>query len=118
MPDLVPVLRGSGFQSFPLAIDSSGDVYTVTGTSPSDQLLEITTSGQVLTLNSFVGGIIGTAGKLDFGFGGNLFATSNGGVMSSRPRLGQAACFIQMDLRVATQEWFSIQPGRFSGFPM
>ena len=55
-PGLSPVLRGSGFQSFPLAIDSSGDVYTVTGTSPSDQLLEITTSGQVLTLNAYVGG--------------------------------------------------------------
>ena len=85
VPDLNPVLRGSGFQSFPLAIDSKGDVFTVTGTSPSDQLLEITTSGQVLILNSFVKGVIGTAGKLDFGFGGNLFATSSGGVIEFSP---------------------------------
>jgi hypothetical protein len=40
-PGLVPVLRSSGFQPYPLAVDSSGDVYTVTGTSPSDQLLEV-----------------------------------------------------------------------------
>ena len=41
--DLTPVLRGSGFQSYPLAVDSKGDIFTVTGTSPSDQLLEVTT---------------------------------------------------------------------------
>ena len=81
MPGWEPVLRGSGFQSFPLAIDSRGDVFTVTGTSPSDQLLEVTTSGQVLTVNAAVGVGIGTDGKLAFGFGGNLFATSYGGVI-------------------------------------
>jgi hypothetical protein len=92
-PDLVPVLRGSGFQSFPLAIDSTGNVFTVTGTSPSDQLLEVTTAGQVLTLNSYVGGVIGTHGKLDFGFGGNLFATSNGGVIEFSPSSGASRMF-------------------------
>ncbi len=93
VPNLVPALRGSGFQSYPLAIDSSGDVYTVTGTSPSDSLLEITASGQVLTINSAVGGVIGTHGKLDFGFGGNLFATSNGGIIEFSLPSGSGSFF-------------------------
>jgi hypothetical protein len=92
-PGLTPVLRGSGFQEFPLAIDSKGDVYTVTGTSPSDQLLEVTASGQVLTVNSAVGGVIGTNGKLDFGFGGNLFATSQGGIIEFSLPSGSATSF-------------------------
>lgn len=93
VPDLTPVLRGSGFQSFPLAIDSKGDVFTVTGTSPSDQLLEVTTSGQVLTINAAVGVDIGTNGKLDFGFGGNLYATSYGGVVQFSPSSGSSSMF-------------------------
>jgi hypothetical protein len=93
VPGLAPVLRGSGFQSFPLAIDSSGDVFTVTGTSPSDQLLEITTSGQVLTVNSAVGGVVGTAGKLAFGFGGDLYSTSVGGVIQFSVPSGAASMF-------------------------
>ena len=80
-PGFTPILRGSGFQSYPLAVDASGNVYTVTGTSPSDQLLEITTSGQVLTINPAVGGVIGTHAKLAFGFGGSLFATSFGAIL-------------------------------------
>ena len=93
VPDLNPVLRGSGFQSFPLAIDSKGDVFTVTGTSPSDQLLEVTTSGQVLTINAAVGVDIGTNGKLDFAFGGNLYATSYGGVVQFSPSSGSSSMF-------------------------
>jgi hypothetical protein len=93
VPDLTPVLRGSGFQSYPLAIDSKGDIFTVTGTSPSDKLLEITTSGQVLTINAAVGVDIGTNGKLDFGFGGNLYATSYGGVVQFSPSSGSSSMF-------------------------
>ena len=93
VPDLTPVLRGSGFQSFPLAIDSKGDIFTVTGTSPSDQLLEVTTSGQVLTINAAVGAVIGTDGKLEFGFGGNLFATSIGGIIQFSPSSGSTSMF-------------------------
>ncbi len=92
-PNLVPVLRGSGFQSYPLAVDSSGDVYTVTGTSPSDQLLEVTASGQVLTVNPAVGGDIGVFGKLDFAFGGNLFATSFGGIIEFSLPSGSSSMF-------------------------
>jgi hypothetical protein len=92
-PNLTAVLRGSGFQSYPLAVDSSGDVYTVTGTSPSDQLLEVTTSGQVLTINSAVGGVIGTNAKLAFGFGGNLFATAQGGIIEFSLPTGSGGFF-------------------------
>jgi hypothetical protein len=92
-PGLKPILRGSGFQSFPLAVDGQGDVYTVTGTSPGDQLLEITTSGQVLTINNSVGGVIGTDAKLDFAFGGNLFATSYGGIIEYSLHTGASSMF-------------------------
>jgi hypothetical protein len=92
-PSLNPIVRGTGFQAYPMAIDSSGDVYTVTGTSPSDQLLEITASGQVLTINSAVGGVIGTDGKLAFGFGGNLFATSQGAILEFSLPSGSASTF-------------------------
>jgi hypothetical protein len=92
-PGLTPVLRASGFQAYPLAIDSSGDVYTVTGTSPSDQLLEVTTSGQVNTINTAVGGVIGTNAKLAFGFGGNLFATAQGGIIEFSLSTGSGSFF-------------------------
>ena len=114
VPNLVPALRGSGFQSYPLAIDSSGDVYTVTGTSPSDSLLEITASGQVLTINSAVGGVIGTHGKLDFGFGGNLFATSNGGIIEFSLPSGSGS-FFYTALRLATRDSHTMRRVRFFG---
>lgn len=75
-PRYTPVLRSSGFQSYPLTVDSQGAVYTVTGTSVSDQLLKVNPDGSVVTVNPFVGSVIGTAGKMTFGPGGNLFATS------------------------------------------
>jgi len=92
-PDLNPILRASGFQSYPLATDSSGDVYTVTGTSTSDRLLEITASGQVLTISQAVGSVVGTNAKMTFGFGGNLFVTSNGAILEFSPGDGTRSEF-------------------------
>ena len=37
--------------------------------------------------------VIGTAGKLDFGFGGNLFATSSSGVVEFSPSSGASTMF-------------------------
>jgi DNA-binding beta-propeller fold protein YncE len=92
-PGFTPILRASGFQSYPLAIDAEGDIFTVTGTSPGDRLMEVTASGQVITLNSFVGGVIGTHSKLAFGFGGNLFATSQGAILEFSPTTGSRQAF-------------------------
>jgi hypothetical protein len=75
-PRFTPILRGSGFQSYPLTVDSQGAIYTVTGTSVSDRLLKVNTDGTVVTVNPSVGSVIGTAGKMTFGFGGDLYATS------------------------------------------
>jgi len=46
-----------------------------------------------LTVDSAVGVVIGTNGKLDFGFGGNLFATSNSGVTEFFPSTGSSSTF-------------------------
>jgi DNA-binding beta-propeller fold protein YncE len=55
--------------------------------------MEVTASGQVRTLNSFVGGVIGTHAKLAFGFGGNLFATSQGAILEFSPITGARQVF-------------------------
>ncbi len=72
-----PILRAS-FQGFPIQVDSSGRIYTVTSTSTSAALDRINVDNSVETLNPSVGAVIGVLADLDFGFAGDLFANAAG----------------------------------------
>ena len=73
-PSWQAVTRATGVSAYPITVDSSGDVYFVTGTSYSDKLEEVTTSGAINVITPATGAVVGTVANLEFGFGGNLYA--------------------------------------------
>jgi hypothetical protein len=66
--------RISNPRTYPLAIDSDGSIYSVTGTAVSDDFIRVSTDNTVTTLNNSVGRVFGVISDIEFGFGGDLFA--------------------------------------------
>ena len=61
--------------TFPIQVDSVGNIYTVTSTAPNAELRRINTDNTVDSLTA-VNAVIGVLADLEFGFNGDLFANA------------------------------------------
>lgn len=69
-------VRSNQVRPFPLTVDGSANVYAITGTLPSDDLVKVAPDGTVTPVNGSVGSVVGVGADLDFGFQGDLFTTA------------------------------------------